>query len=67
MSMPLTFTLALKICLKEKAVLQNLGIYWGDDSSSDVSVDNEILNHHCFLEKLDVGEITKLVKDSLLV
>ena len=56
--------------IKEKAVLRNLGIDWGDDSSSDESVDDEILEEPPLLpeftqEELDVGEMTKLVKDSL--
>lgn len=56
--------------IKEKAVLRNLGIDWGDDSSSDESVENEILEEPPMLpvftqEELNVGEMTKLVKDSL--
>ena len=50
---------------------RNLGIDWDDDSSSDVSVEDEVLEEPPILpvftqDELSIGEMTKLVKDSLL-
>ena len=63
-NMPSTFELVSRNCnIKENAVLRSLGVDCDDDSSSDESVEDEIIEHMCTQEELTVEDMSKLVKD----
>lgn len=44
-------------------MLRSLGVDCDDDSSSDESVEDEIIEHMCTQEELTVEDMSKLVKD----